>query len=66
MVLYNKHVYPLFDTLINEGIAENTLVVWISDNGPMCAFWPTAGYTLLRGVKGDILEGGVRVSATAW
>jgi len=31
----------------------------------MYAFWPTAGYTLLRGAKGDVLEGGVRVPAMA-
>jgi arylsulfatase A-like enzyme len=66
MALHNKHVGQLLDTLEDEGIAENTLVVWISDNGPMYAFWPTAGYTLLRGAKGDILEGGVRVPAMAW
>lgn len=66
MVLHNKHVGQLLDTLKQEGIAENTLVVWISDNGPMYAFWPTAGYTLLRGAKGDVLEGGVRVPAMAW
>ena len=66
MLLHNKHVGQLLDTLKEAGIAENTLVVWISDNGPMYAFWPTAGYTLLRGSKGDVLEGGVRVPAMAW
>jgi len=66
MVLHNKHVKQLLDTLKAEGIAENTLVVWISDNGPMYAFWPTSGYTLLQGAKGEILEGGVRVPAMAW
>ncbi|WP_170481780.1 sulfatase-like hydrolase/transferase [Ruegeria arenilitoris] len=66
MALHNKHVGQLLATLKAEGIAENTLVVWISDNGPMYAFWPTAGYTLLRGAKGDVLEGGVRVPAMAW
>jgi arylsulfatase len=66
MVMHNKHVEELLDTLKAEGIAENTLVVWISDNGPMYAFYPTSGYTLLRGGKGDVLEGGVRVPAMAW
>ncbi len=66
MVLHNKHVQSLLDNLKEEGIAENTLVVWISDNGPMYAFWPTSGYTLLRGAKGDVSEGGVRVPAMAW
>ena len=66
MAMHNKHVQQLLDTLKETGIAENTLVVWYSDNGPMYAFYPTAGYTLLRGGKGDILEGGVRVPAMAW
>ena len=66
MVMHNKHVQMLMDTLKAEGIAENTLLVWISDNGPMYAFWPTAGYTLLKGAKGDVTEGGVRVPAMAW
>ncbi len=66
MRMHNKHVQSLLDTLRSENIAENTLVVWISDNGPMYAFYPTAGYTLLRGEKGDVLEGGVRVPAMAW
>ena len=66
MLQHNEHVRSLLDTLKKEGIAENTLVVWWSDNGPMYAFWPTAGYSWLRGAKGDVLEGGVRVPAMAW
>jgi arylsulfatase len=66
MLQHNMHMKQLFDTLRSEGIAENTLVVWISDNGPMYAFWPTAGYSWLRGAKTDVLEGGVRVPAMAW
>lgn len=66
MVLHNKHVQMLLNTLKDADIAQNTLVVWISDNGPMYAFWPTAGYTLLTGAKGDVTEGGVRVPAMAW
>ena len=66
MAEHNAHMEQLFNTLRSEGIAENTLVVWISDNGPMYAFYPNAGYTWLRGAKGDVLEGGVRVPAMAW
>jgi arylsulfatase len=66
MVLHNKHVNNVLETLKELKIAENTLVVWISDNGPMYSFWPTGGYSLLRGAKGDVLEGGVRVPAMAW
>jgi arylsulfatase len=65
MVLHNKHVQNVLDTLEQQGIAKNTLVVWISDNGPMYGFYPTSGYSLLRGAKGDVLEGGVRVPAMA-
>jgi arylsulfatase len=65
MAAHNAHLRQLFDTLEAEGIAENTLVVWISDNGPMYAFYPNSGYSWLRGGKGDVLEGGVRVPAMA-
>ena len=66
MSMHNDHVRSILDTLEKEGIAENTLVVWFSDNGPMYGFWPTAGYTWLRGEKGKVEEGGVRVPAMAW
>jgi arylsulfatase len=46
-------------------IEENTLVVWVSDNGPMYAFWPNSGYSWLRGGKGDVYEGGVRTPGIA-
>ncbi len=66
MAMHNDHVRSILDTLKAEGIAENTLVIWFSDNGPMYGFWPTAGYTWLRGEKGKVEEGGVRVPAMAW
>jgi arylsulfatase len=51
------------------GIAENTLVIAMADNGPM-AHNPPPGLgmaeTIYRGGKGDFLEGGVRVPAFAW
>ena len=51
------------------GIAENTLLVCMADNGPM-AHNPPPGLgmveTIFRGGKGDFLEGGVRVPAFAW
>jgi len=63
---HNQHIKEILGTLKAEGIAENTLVVWISDNGPMYAFWPNSGYTWLRGGKGEVYEGGVRVPGMAW
>jgi arylsulfatase len=66
MAAHNAHVRQLLNTLESQGIAENTLVIWISDNGPMYVFYPNSGYSWLRGSKGDVLEGGVRVPAMAW
>jgi len=51
------------------GIAENTLVVCMADNGPMTHNPPPGlgmAETIYRGGKGDFLEGGVRVPAQAW
>jgi arylsulfatase len=51
------------------GIAENTLIVAMADNGPM-AHNPPPGLgmeeLIFRGGKGDFTEGGVRVPAFAW
>ena len=43
MLRHNDQVRSLLDTLKELKIAENTLVVWYSDNGPMYGFWPIAG-----------------------
>jgi arylsulfatase len=48
------------------GLAENTLVVWTTDNGAWVDAWPDAGYTPFRGMKGSSFEGGFRVPAIAW
>ena len=50
----------------DAGIAENTLVVWTTDNGAWVDAWPDAGYTPFRGMKGTSFEGGFRVPAIAW
>ncbi len=59
----------LMDELERLGIAENTLLIAMADNGPM-AHNPPPGLgmveTIFRGGKGDFLEGGVRVPAFAW
>jgi len=66
MAMHDVQVGQLLDTLKESKIAENTLVVWISDNGPAYYWYPNAGFSYLRGGKGDVLEGGVRVPAMAW
>ena len=37
------------------GLADNTLVVWTTDNGAWVDAWPDAGYTPFRGEKGTPL-----------
>jgi arylsulfatase len=44
-------------------IADNTLVVFLSDNGPEEDSFPDSGHTPFRGAKGTTLEGGVRIPA---
>ena len=62
-------VGKLMTELKELGIAENTLVVAMADNGPM-VHSPPPGWGMLpmiyRGGKGDFTEGGVRVPAFAW
>ena len=66
MVEHDAKVAEVVQVLKDEGIEENTLVVWMSDNGPMYPFFPNSGYSWLRGAKGEVLEGGVRTPAFAW
>ena len=60
MAEHDHNVGRVLGRLKELGIAENTLVVWMSDNGPMYSMHPHGGYSLLRGEKGDTFEGGVR------
>ncbi|WP_420415363.1 sulfatase-like hydrolase/transferase [Roseibium sp.] len=56
------------DKLEELGVADNTLIVAMADNGPMSHNPPPGtGFaeTIFRGGKGDFLEGGVRVPAFA-
>jgi arylsulfatase len=52
--------------LEEKGIAENTLVMLMADNGPFIHYGPRGMVeTLYRGGKGDFTEGGVRVPCIA-
>jgi len=66
MTEHDHNVGRVLDTLKKLGIAENTLVVWSSDNGPMYPMHPHGGYSLLKGEKGDTFEGGIRVPGMVW
>ncbi len=59
-------VGKMMERLKEMGIAENTLVVFMADNGPMTHNGPPGMVeTLYRGGKGDYMEGGIRVAAMA-
>ncbi len=67
--IVDPFVGRLVETLQTLGIAENTLIIAMADNGPMAHDPPPGGgwaETIFRGGKSDFLEGGVRVSAQAW
>jgi len=58
----------VLDTLRELGLAENTLVLFTSDNGPYVAGKPgTRGDAgPFRGAKGSTFEGGMREPTIAW
>ncbi len=63
----DERLGELFKTLKDEGIADNTLVVVMADNGPMLEFFPHfSWFGIYRGGKGAFTEGAVRVPAFAW
>lgn len=67
LVRIDIYVGKLLEELKSLGIAENTLVILMADNGPFTHHGPRGMVeTLYRGGKGDFTEGGVRVPALAW
>lgn len=62
----DRDIGEVLDTLRAAGIAENTVVVAMADNGPMHELAPLTQEPWFRGGKGDYLEGGIRVPAFAW
>jgi arylsulfatase A len=46
--------------LKDNGIADNTIVIFTSDNGPWLSYGNHAGKTPFRGEKGTTFDGGVR------
>ena len=47
--------------LKDDGLEENTIVVFTTDNGAEVISWPDGGMTPFAGEKGTVLEGGFRV-----
>ncbi len=67
MKLVDRWVGELMAEMDKLGIADNTLVVIMGDNGHFTKYSPQSGFTpmVFRGGKGDTTEGGVRVDAFA-
>lgn len=65
MVHHDELVGMLLDKLDELGIADNTIVMYSTDNGPHYNTWPDAGITPFRSEKNTNWEGGFRVPAFA-
>jgi len=61
MVEHDGHVGQLLDKIDNLGIADNTIVMYTTDNGAELMLWPDGGYTPFRGEKNSNWEGAYRV-----
>jgi arylsulfatase len=61
MMELDQEVGVLLKKLDDLGIADNTIVVFTSDNGAELVSWPDGGNTPFKGEKGTTWEGGMRV-----
>ena len=65
MMELDWEVGELLKKLDDLGIANNTIVLFTSDNGPEIFTWPDGGNQPFRGEKGVTYEGGFRVPMLA-
>ena len=63
MVAHDENIGKMLDKLDELGIAEDTIVMYSTDNGPHYNTWPDAGITPFRSEKNTNWEGGWRVPA---
>jgi arylsulfatase A-like enzyme len=61
MLEHDEQVGALLQKLKDLGVADNTIVIYTTDNGNELMMWPDGGYAPFRGEKGTTWEGGVRV-----
>ena len=61
MVELDGYVGQLLQMLDDLGVADNTIVVFTTDNGAEVLSWPDGGATPFRGEKDTNWEGGLRV-----
>jgi arylsulfatase A-like enzyme len=65
MMELDWEVGQILDKLDDLGIADNTIVMFTSDNGAEVFSWPDGGNHPFRGEKGSTYEGGFRVPMVA-
>jgi arylsulfatase A-like enzyme len=65
MIEHDMQVGELLKLLDELGIADNTIVMYSTDNGPHYNTWPDAGTTPFRSEKNSNWEGAYRVPAFA-
>jgi arylsulfatase A-like enzyme len=63
MVHHDENIGRMLDKIDELGIADDTIVMYSTDNGPHYNTWPDAGITPFRGEKNTNWEGGWRVPA---
>ena len=63
MAQLDDSVGALLQHLQDIGEAENTIVIFTTDNGAEVFTWPDGGMTPFRATKGTVFEGGFRVPA---
>ena len=61
MLEHDKHVGQMLDYLDELGIADDTIVIYSTDNGPHMNSWPDAAMTPFRNEKNSNWEGAFRV-----
>jgi arylsulfatase A-like enzyme len=61
MVQHDDHIGQILKKLDDLGIADNTIVVYTTDNGPHFNEWPDGAITPFRSEKDTNWEGGFRV-----
>jgi arylsulfatase A-like enzyme len=67
MVEHDKQIGIILDKLDELGVADNTIVMYATDNGAEMFSWPDGGMTPFHGEKDTTWEGGFRVpSMVRW
>jgi arylsulfatase A-like enzyme len=61
MIDHDKNVGQILAAIDEAGIADNTIVIYSTDNGPHMNSWPDAAMTPFRGEKDTGWEGAFRV-----